>query len=108
VDTGFLLSRWQLQRGALEGVKILLGAGADRNDTGDPKGFQFSDLSLPGTFSVVQGLSPLNILKNFDCVDISHFGLKKTRKGAPGKIEKILLQYGARDLTIPGRELDND
>ncbi len=85
-----------------EGVKILLEAGANPNNIGDRFGLEWAGVAL-GNVTDLQGNSPLYILKNVYILknaDVRYkYDRKIDRQGVPGRIEEILLQYGARCFT---------
>jgi hypothetical protein len=78
----------------LEGVKILLQAGADPNDCGHENGIAWEDNDLLGQLNHLGGYSPLFICGEFDCLP-PDFGPIADRN----KIEELLVADGARSFT---------
>jgi hypothetical protein len=75
-----------------ESTSTLLKAGADPNDTGYSDGIFWEKDSLMSRFNHLHNASPLYICRNFECI-FERFS--KEREEGLGKIEAILLQYGA-------------
>ncbi|KAH7126132.1 hypothetical protein EDB81DRAFT_730543 [Dactylonectria macrodidyma] len=87
----------------LEGVKLLLEAGADPNNIGDQSGIVWEDSTVPALFNDFQDHSPLNIVQNMDCF-FTDFGLERQERIQPA-IVTVLRQYGGRDFTISEMKL---
>jgi hypothetical protein len=85
-------------------VSLLLDAGLDANDIGDPCG----DIGTPergpmfGWFRSIRGRSPLNIVKQrqFVALETTNLWHKKHKLAEPGRLAAILIQHGARDFTF--------
>lgn len=83
-----------------EGVKLLLDAGVDANDTGDKNGIEWGEGTTLDAFREICDHSPLFIIRYFpiNCFFRSH-EIIEARKDAPPQIEALLLEYGARQFT---------
>ena len=85
----------------LAGARMLLGAGADSNNTGDEQGItQHAETSILGSYYRLHGLAPLYILRHLE----AHSSIKNTKSmeemdyvnGAlTTDIEHLLLEYNA-------------
>lgn len=99
---GYRISPLQMAVAAwdFEGVKLLLEAGADANDTGDEDGIGWGEDTMLGTFHEIRGESPLCIIRNFDYHGfVQEEAILEARKDACAKIEALLLEYGAHEST---------
>lgn len=108
-----------------DGIKTLLEAGADPNNTGDANGVQWSATSIFGRFNFLHKLSPLHVCRNLESIyKDSRFKYDRKGDGAPmlenlestfehgrfaygqnshaplllGNIESLLIQYGADEI----------
>ena len=77
--------------GDLDGIGILLDAGADPNDTGSSEGTVWEDGTPMSRFNHLNGHSPLYICKNFEC-------FLEERQLNFEIIEETLLRHGAKEL----------
>jgi hypothetical protein len=93
----------------LESVTLLLEAGVDPNDVGDLCG----DIGTPETgpmlewFQCARGRSPLNMIKDRHLSIARELDLSPSTTEydpARGKIETILVQYGAKDFVVSSDE----
>ena len=82
-----------------ESVSMLLKAGADPNDTGKGDGVFWEKGTLMSRFNHLHNASPLYICRNFEC--IFRDAIKREKEKDLGKIEAILLQYGAEAFLRP-------
>jgi hypothetical protein len=76
----------------IEGVRVLLGAGAPPNGTGDPNGLSWGEGTSMPTYNMLEGASPLHICKMVSKEAATLFGHEIRH------IEKLLLQYGAEEI----------
>ena len=83
--------------GDLDGVSILLDAGADPNDTGSSEGTLWEDGTLMSRFNHLDGASALNICRKFGS-DLDESQDRLWRDPNFEKIEGILLRYRAQDF----------
>ena len=79
-----------------EGVTMLLKAGADPNDTGNINGVCWEKGTLMRRFNHLHSVSPLRIHRTFAC--ILQNDIKMKREKDLGKIEAVLLKYGAEEI----------
>jgi hypothetical protein len=79
----------------LDGVQLLLEAGANPNNTGDEKGEMWKEGTIPALFNEVVNRSPLNIVETMDCF-FSDF--RDDKREALPKIVELLRKYGARNF----------
>lgn len=82
-----------------ESVSTLLKAGVDPNDTGNSDGIFWEKGTLMSRFNHLHNASPLYICRNFEC--IFRDAIKREKEKDLGKIEAILLQYGAEAFLRP-------
>lgn len=90
----------------LAGVRTLLEAGADSNNTGDEQGIKWhAETSILGPYSGLHGLAPLYILRYLkphpyfeDAMTIEEIGEATT------DIEHLLLEYNASTLSMENME----
>lgn len=85
----------------LGGVRLLLEAGANPNDTGDKQGVKWEEKSLPGIFNNLHGSSPLVICREFECTCKDWANDKQELRS---KIDTLLCEYGAKEF----RQIDAD
>ncbi|KAH8686369.1 hypothetical protein BGZ61DRAFT_454381 [Ilyonectria robusta] len=97
---GYGVCPLQIAAGAwdLEGVKVLLEAGADPNNTGDRSGIVWEDGTIPALFNGYQDRSPLNIVQTVVGEDDDR--VEQQREEKRSKIIAVLRQYGGRDFTM--------
>ena len=81
--------------GDLDGVSILLDAGADPNDTGSSEGTVWEDGMLMSLFNHLHGASALHICRHFKYY-IEHIHLELWSEDNFEMIEETLLRYGAK------------
>ena len=81
------------------GVKTLLKAGADVNDTGCAGGTVWEERTMMSSFDHLHGASALYILRDYDCM-WSPERLEGRRENR-NLIEESLLQYGAQEFLRP-------
>jgi hypothetical protein len=92
----------------LEGVNVLLEAGADPNGTPKSNRISWEDNSLMSVyFQHLEYASPLYIIRNFDC-DSPVLNTVGERGENVGAIEAALLEHGAEEFLIPDDELESD
>ena len=80
----------------LEGVSILLNAGAHPNYTGSSNGVAWEEDTLMSHFNFLHGASPLCIHRHYIDNPFEHLGT--SREENYHKIEALLLQYGAEEI----------
>jgi hypothetical protein len=85
----------------LGGVRLLLEAGANPNDTGDKQGAKWEEGSLLGIFNNLHGSSPLVICREFECTCKDW---AKDKQELRWKIDALLCEYGAKEF----RQIDAD
>jgi len=97
---GYRICPLQMATGAwdLEGVRVLLEAGADPSCAGDQKSPEREVDTTPALFNGVLGRSPLNIAQTMGCVFDGN-QLYERRPARP-KIVALLHKYGARDFIM--------
>ncbi|KAK3370926.1 hypothetical protein B0T24DRAFT_627387 [Lasiosphaeria ovina] len=81
----------------LEGVRLLLEAGANPNHTGDQMGEVWREGTVLALFNDILDRSPLNIVQTMGCL-FEGDRLFKRREDVP-KIVALLREYGARSFT---------
>jgi len=79
----------------LGGVRLLLEAGANPNDTGDKQGAKWEEGSLLGIFNNLHGSSPLVICREFECTCKDW---AKDKQQLRWKIDALLCEYGAKEF----------
>ena len=79
------------------GVRTLLKAGSDPNDTGNSDGIVWGNDTLTSRFNHLHNASPLHICRSFQCIwsEYKVNDTEESKKNNRRKIEAILLQYGA-------------
>jgi hypothetical protein len=80
----------------LEGVRLLLEAGANANHTGDQKGEMWREGTVLALFNGIQDRSPLNIVQTMGCLFLGD-RLNEREEAVP-KIVALLRKYGARSF----------
>jgi len=95
---GYRICPLQIAAGGwdLEGVRILLEAGANANHTGDQEGEVWKEGTILALFNGIQDRSPLNIVQTMGCLFLGD--LPDQRKEAVPKIVALLRKYGARSF----------
>ena len=96
--------------GDAEITLLLLEAGVDANDIGDPEG----EIGTPETgpmlrrFQCIRGRSPLNIAKggHLAALRATSFDCGEHSSGADAKIEPLLIRYGGRDFSTASADED--
>ncbi|KAH6972969.1 hypothetical protein BKA56DRAFT_492630 [Ilyonectria sp. MPI-CAGE-AT-0026] len=98
---GYRVCPLQIAAGAwdLEGVRVLLEAGADPNNTGDATGMVWEDGTIPALVNCYQDRSPLNIVQTMGCFFLDGDDLDQ-RRGKGPNIAAVLRQYGGRDFRM--------
>jgi hypothetical protein len=91
-------------------VKILLEAGADPNNSGDPHGVAWDESSILYPYSKLHGVAPIDILRIFDPRPYFESGMGYNQITAMNgiitdKIYRILLSHGAKSGTRQGSEI---
>lgn len=96
---GYRVCPLQIAAGAwdLEGVRVLLEAGADPNSTGDASGMVWENRTIPALVNCYQDRSPLNIVQTMDCFFLESDDFDQ-RRGKGPQIAAVLRQYGGRDF----------
>lgn len=87
---------------SLSNVRLLLEAGADPNNTGDPTGVIWSDkTSLLHPFSELHGTLPIDVLVCYEALlgfvdSLSADEIECAKGAVTDEIRRVLLSYGAR------------
>lgn len=102
---GYRVCPLQIAAGAwdLEGLKVLLEAGADPNNIGDRSGIVWEDHTIPALFNGYQDRSPLNIVQTMGCF-FTVDDLEQRGEIRP-KIAAVLRQYGGKDFVMSETQL---
>jgi ankyrin repeat protein len=84
----------------LQGVRILLEAGADPKNIGDSGGMTWAEDSLMGRYNCLRDSSPLNIARRVRIKSYPAYLQDEESEDDSADIEALLLQHGAKEGEI--------